>query len=584
MKVNDKEKIVLDQENFQIIPFSFDENIQVIIKKIKEENQEIQKQINDLIKEKEDKLKEAELYEEKKDEITNSINKKRNKIINPINEEINKKRDEIKWNFKNSNGRHLFTYINKLISSENISSRIGTVLELNLNNDKCERLGIYNNSQVFRSIYKENKSKVLEYLFKYNFINVYLFETGIGFLVYSIKFFDKENEMVKNKLNLKKSKVSITDIINGNYYFKKYDETGVYENYRWEIEYETLKKAKNNEKLLDYEHTNNKSNEKIKERINKSDEKIKRLEDINELYGRNRTKLVQLIISDLNLGNTSFITSEEDPNYSHVFTYINLDQNISNEEINKYMFLLKNSYKESYKGTEEILKYNNDKNNLQLFENIWWGGSIEGLTCISRHTNDEDTNEFIDTYNGNIASNYLYMYILMLHMRYALLKYITDATQINKEVKNYGESDINNINELKEKIILLDLRCIFNDVSNISSQVKVFDMMRDVLRIDRLSEELYKEIENLSVLASLYYKKKLTDKEIREREEEEIREKKKSESLEAIYYVLGALAVSGFIRDIIEILGNPYQWIYFILITISILVLILIYGNIKKKN
>lgn len=581
---------ILKQKNYQIIPFEFERKIEDIANDIKIKHKDVEKQIENIKKE-----REKEIVHEKE---INSTNKEKEE---EYNERISLCKSKLRWKLKRTNGRHLFSYINNLIYEQDIPARIGIAIELDFKDGDCSKLGISKNNE-FKRVIRKGSDK---YEFKYDFINLYLFETGVGFLVYSLEFCND-------------SKVKIDDIIEGNYYYKKYNEDGIYEGYLSEInkrkEYYLERKRKFEEINL-ADNSNKKIIEKYKSRAEKAEENLKRVEALEKLIEdeeeksskddkeKRRARWVELILEDLNLGKTKFIGTEKDASYSHVFSYINLEEETSEYDINRYLYWLKNSYKKTYKPTYKILNDKNQEGYLRLFENVWWGASIEGLTCITKYTkNDKLTNTFINTYNGTIGSIYLYMYILMLHMRYALLKYIIEAADINKEIKNYEESDIKKINELKEKIILLDLRCIFNDVSNISSQVKVFDMMRESLRIDRLNKELYKEIENLSELANLYYKKKLLDKEKKDREEKELqkqleekriydareeeekREKIKSESLETIYYVIGALAVSSFIKDIIESFEYSYPWIYLGLVVTSIIGLIWRYKYIKKKN
>lgn len=527
---------ILNQKNYHVLPFIFERDLESIRQEIKEK--------------------------------TDGKDKKEQK--------------KEKWNLKDNSGAHLYVYIKDLITSkDNIGSRIGIELELNINSSDCTEFGIYINNNAYKNIRtaKEN------YLFKYDFIKLYLFETGVGFLVYSINFGIKEN-------------VNIDDIINGNYYFKKFDQKGIQEDYSWEIEQlkEKIKEIDRNIEGLKSENSSEEILEKYKLRKDKNIEKIKCFEKITS---ENLRKVyVEKLLKDLNLGVKNYFTSDKGPNYAHLFSYVNFDTNVNEGDINKYIYWLKNSYKKTYKPPFKELINQDKKEYLRLFDNIWWGSSVEGLTCITKNTYDEVANEFIKSYSGNIEHVYLYMYILTLHMRYALLRYIIDASYLPKDIENYNEEEIKILNKLKQKIILLDLRSIFNDISNMSSQIKVFDLIRESLRIDKLNYELTNEINNLDELAKLYYNNQSKiQKEIEKKEKEKEKEKQEQvdKMLQIITFMLTIVATSSVIKEMINSvinIGDYENKIYLsmmIFIIIPIIILCIIYLikisiNMKKNN
>lgn len=50
----------------------------------------------------------------------------------------------------------------------------------------------------------------------------------------------------------------------------------------------------------------------------------------------------------------------------------------------------------------------NGDGNIHLYENYWWGTSIEAITCICKDTNDEKANGFNASFVGTIQDVYLY--------------------------------------------------------------------------------------------------------------------------------------------------------------------------------
>lgn len=513
--------------------------------------------------------------------------------IEEILESINKD----KWELVNKHGNHLFKYINNLINDNKVVNKknklnrgkIGVVLELKIDKVNCEDFGIRANNKGYKNL-KYDKGNIL---FAYKFIRVYLFETGVGFLVYSIKFGHSQNQKIE-------------DIINGNYYFKKFDQKSIREDFEFEVNKEKVSLDKIKEVALGISNSSKKSENNSKSKsFDKLIEEKKEIIEKLEKFNTERSTFVINILNDLGLEINTYFTRDDSPNYAHTFSYMNLESKIPEEEINKYVYWLKNSYKTSYKPTKDIISGKNNRGVKHLYENIWWGSSIEGVCCVAQNTeNDNTTNNFLENYTKNIEDIYLSMYILMLHIRYALLLYIIEAAEyIPRDISKYTETDIRKINELKEKIIMLDLRCIFNDISNMSGQIAIFDLFRETLRIDKLTNELENEINNLNELASLYYSNK--QRELREKEEaeknkkyeEEQRENKEKLALEEeqnrkiqnITFIVSLFTFVSFAKDItaavvnIEQLENKVYIIVAIIIS-AILILMLIRNLISKMK
>ena len=150
---------VLSNRNYQIVPFIFEENIDEILKLYKNDK-EIQKN-----------------------------------WIRP----------------QKTSAEYLLTYVNNLISNnDKEKGRIGIVFELDIRNSNYENLGITKETKAKKVLQYGDK----KYDFNYNFIKIYLFESNVGFLVYSLNF----DEDIEN-------------IINGNNAFKKYNHSIASESY-----------------------------------------------------------------------------------------------------------------------------------------------------------------------------------------------------------------------------------------------------------------------------------------------------------------------------------------------------------------
>jgi hypothetical protein len=91
--------------------------------------------------------------------------------------------------------------------------------------------------------------------------------------------------------------------------------------------------------------------------------------------------------------------------------------------------------------------------------------------------------------------------MLALHQRYALL----NLSILASEIKLTKNSEINIINELKEKIIMFNLRCSFRHVTNITHHSNLYKMIRKNLQIEELMAELQGELTTLSTMIEMEY-------------------------------------------------------------------------------
>ena len=320
---------VLSNRNYQIVPFIFEENIDEILKLYKNDK-EIQKN-----------------------------------WIRP----------------QKTSAEYLLTYVNNLISNnDKEKGRIGIVFELDIRNSNYEKLGITKETKAKKVLQYGDK----KYDFNYNFIKIYLFESNVGFLVYSLNF----DENIEN-------------IINGNNAFKKYNHSIASESYE--------KIIKNQEEKIEFEKNKRKINNEAIDYQNKVLQNLKNIE--NDLKSKKRSTLVKELIETLGINVTSFFTNTNEPDYSHIFTYLRLPKESTEEEIKKYLFQLKGGVNESCKPTLKELDLENGDGNIHLYENYWWGTSIEAITCICKDTNDEKANGFNASFVGTIQDVYLYIWL-----------------------------------------------------------------------------------------------------------------------------------------------------------------------------
>lgn len=356
-----------------------------------------------------------------------------------------------KWNRKAHT--QVFTHIEKLIFSENNKETIGKKYSLSKDSKTRGRYGLPTSTQSRLNMTIKNKFYCS---FKILSVEMYIFETNVGFIMLEIEFVD-------DKVNL-----FVDQIINGNYYFKKFSQrNNIRISYNRKGEYrKTFGKA----------------------------EYIK--------VDFNREEFVKNITIDFDVD--TYFTKVEKPENCIVFSSLTLDRHPSENMIEEYLFRMRRSFKDSYKPSPCEFNIKDNTEILRMFKNSYWGVSLEGIGNITYSSKDSF---FAQNYKGNLKSTYIYMYILELHKRYALLYLSMLISRLPNTIKEYMSYEKkykeNILYRFREKIVFFKFRCIFNETSNITHQAKLFDMIETTLRIKPLLGEMESEIEALTSMVEM---------------------------------------------------------------------------------
>ena len=281
------------------------------------------------------------------------------------------------------------------------------------------------------------KMKNINYYFSIESVEIYFFETQVGFIVYQIGF---------------PKDIDINSLIETNYYAKK---------------------------------------------LNSFSKRLYYLSEDNELdLGNLSRQLIEPFEID-----TFFEGENEKPSQAIVFSSILLKEKMNINSIPYYLFLIRRSFKSTYKPSKNEEGVFNHPNILPLFENSFWGVSLEGVANIITKTDDTTTNNFFSgTYFGNLKTTYFYMYILALHQKYALLYLTKQFSFLPQKIKQIKKPTKQNqlIAEYKEKLVDFMLKSSYRHISNVSHYDDLYHLIRDNLKIQNLLNDLHNELEVLS--------------------------------------------------------------------------------------
>ncbi|MCD8510599.1 MAG: hypothetical protein LRY73_12490 [Bacillus sp. (in: Bacteria)] len=286
--------------------------------------------------------------------------------------------------FKDS--KNLFDHVNHLIPSQE-SYYNGTIgRRFQLKETSREKYDLpTNKSQKMYLITKKGE----EFSFKIERVYLFLFETEVGFLVYDIEH----------------TSSNIDTIVLTNYQLKH------------------LHHLYSGELLHQKEYFLKKQNG---EGVSLSPEGD----------WRTMSSITIQLLQDITVKNY-FSSLNGEPETGLVFNFILMDEGFRfedkmHEKLSRNLFNLRRSFKESYKPSPLEFDLDNNPQILQLFQNSYWGVSLEGLSNIAYLTGDSVTDEFFRNYQDKLVA-YFYIYLLALHQRYGFIHLNAMASELPKE-------------------------------------------------------------------------------------------------------------------------------------------------------
>ncbi|HQD75594.1 MAG TPA: hypothetical protein PKM06_03185 [Bacillota bacterium] len=358
------------------------------------------------------------------------------------------------WIARDLNTDRLFNYISRLIHGNNEwEETIGHHYVMSEDGRIKYNLPLEN-----QLVYMVRRKKEYYYM-RILQVELFLFETQVGFLVYDIEHLANPAGSEKGypfEKIMKAPDLSVDTVIDANCFSKSLKRKRDLEfKYYKKDELVTLQLASATSKIIEcygvdsyFEH--------------------------EMVFGEQLVPSTALVYSALILGK-SFLQEED-----------------WQEKLGRLLFFMRRAIKPSYKPAPQEFDLENNPNVLRFFENSYWGISTEGLNNIVYLVDDNTTNEFMTTgYQKNLQNSYYYIYILALHQRFALLNFCSRV----------GSRSGNNILNMRKRIADFRLRSVFQQVSNVDHQDVLYRRIRKILGIEEMLHELHFELEILADLS-----------------------------------------------------------------------------------
>jgi hypothetical protein len=240
---------------------------------------------------------------------------------------------------------------------------------------------------------------------------------------------------------------------------------------------------------------------------------------------------------------TSYSTqSDAFENEAITYTGLLLNNGFEPSVIPKYTALLSRGYKLSYKlTTEEISDIITEK-----FDNIIWGTSLEGISCIATLTEDSITNTFLEhnfmSEKGAFSRVYFFIYLMALNQRHTLITVNGKLENIYREDTRYSlDTFSNQVTALKQLISEVNVNYINHDITQNSIYRSYYESIYSSLNIGSLILDYETKVSGLEQLYNI-----LLLKQSKQMEVIELRREKK----------LRVIAKTGLIIALIAFLPN----------------------------
>lgn len=443
--------------------------------------------------------------------------------LNNVNTIIQNFKNDENWEKISLNKNELYDHITDIIGSKNEYQNLGTMYKLD---EKGKKLYDFTGKFCFSV---KNKIKYFKY------INVYLclFKMKIGFLIFDIDYTIDSNE-----------KYQIDTIEIGNYYLKKLKQTIIYKSegkYSYSKDIKSENQSYSEEKLLqlnkitvEYSQDNKQFINLITD-INKKENfqiinEKRKLKSKQEYFSLNNTirpidhidivrkfnfndKIIEMLENCkvetffydliLNKNGNKVLYPEKAIVYNVAIIEglrggVQEDVNDFENILNNYLFRMRRSFKESYIPSKAELKIDANEEVQRIFDNSFWGVAREGCTNIAYLTGGAGDSFLTGNYISRTKDTYFYLYLIVLQQYYGLLYFGREISKLPGTIDKYGRQEIERIKKLKDQMQFFYLKCMFNEVSNITHQTKVYHAMRKVLGIENLISELFYEINTIS--------------------------------------------------------------------------------------
>lgn len=216
-------------------------------------------------------------------------------------------------------------------------------------------------------------------------------------------------------------------------------------------------------------------------------------------------KLAEYILSDIKneFKCEFFFYSNEERERSNILTYIEVP---SMENTQQKLFFLKRSVGDTFQYIEN--KEQEKRETYVHSEKVEWGFSPESAACLVLHRQDAE-NHFVDkVFYRNFHSQYLFMYVLLLHQKYVLYLFLTQI--------GIGEyTDHRSLEQYKNDLYEFETNYVFSCITEVPQYQELYNKMYEVFALREMYEDVREPLQSLAEI-----RRENVEKQLKENDEQ----------------------------------------------------------------
>lgn len=160
------------------------------------------------------------------------------------------------------------------------------------------------------------------------------------------------------------------------------------------------------------------------------------------------------------------------------------------ENRNKKLYFLENCYSQSFIYDKEL----HNAHVHSLSQDVFWGVSSEAAACLVYPKSEND--EFIkETFFENFNTQYLCMYILLLHQKYTLYMFLT-----NIGVGKYKE--LEELETYQNELYEFETDFVFSQISEVPQYQTLYEKMARNFALKKMYKDIHDPVVSLSEMRS----------------------------------------------------------------------------------
>ena len=264
-----------------------------------------------------------------------------------------------------------------------------------------------------------------------------------------------------------------------------------------------------------------------------------------------------------------FFYANENTARANMLTLIEVPEK---EDYDRDLFYLKKCYSDGYLYTQT------PEDNDEIYcasKDVIWGLSTEAAVCLI--CPDMGRERFLKgSFFKNFQTQYLFMYIFLLHQKYVLYKFLTD-------INVRSSKDLETLEQYKDRLYRFETDFVFSRITEVPQYQNIYNRIMKVFSLKEMYEDVHEPLISLS--------------EVRYKADEEAKQKH-DKRITLVLFLLSLLSIFSAWIDSFDFFGSFFskllplseptiagiQWAFLTIITVGSGILIFLFFHSPKNK